>query len=122
MHGIALAWRQSDDLADAGIPAQNTRAVENFLRGLQRDRIKLDARSVVVVDELGLLGTRQLNELLRAQRAHGFQMIALGDPGRCRASRPVPSSTFCAARSAIRRSRSLKLRCDRPRPRSAIRC
>ena len=80
VHGIALAWRQSDDLADAGIPARNTRAVENFLRGLQRDRIKLDPRSVVVVDEIGLLGTRQLNELLRAQRAHGFQMIALGDP------------------------------------------
>ena len=34
----------------------------------------------MVVDELGLLGTRQLNALLRAQRTHGFQIVALDDP------------------------------------------
>ncbi len=80
VHGIALAWRQSDDLAEAGIPRQNTRAVEAFLRAVARSAIALDRRSVVVVDELGLLGTRQLNALLRAQQCHDFQMIAIGDP------------------------------------------
>ncbi|OYV41513.1 MAG: aldehyde dehydrogenase, partial [Acidocella sp. 20-57-95] len=34
VHGIALAWRQSDDLAEAGIPTANTRAVTAFLRDL----------------------------------------------------------------------------------------
>ncbi len=34
----------------------------------------------MVVDELGLLGTRQLNDLLRAQKEHRFQIVALGDP------------------------------------------
>jgi hypothetical protein len=32
------------------------------------------------VDELGLLGTRQLNDLLRAQKEHGFQIVGIGDP------------------------------------------
>ena len=69
VHGIALAWRQSDDLTDAGITARNARAVESFLKSVEKGRIRLGARSVVVVDELGLLGTRQLNDLLRAQKA-----------------------------------------------------
>ena len=80
VHGIALAWRQSEDLTEAGIATANRRAVEPFLRAVDGNRIRLDARSVVVVDELGLLGTRQLNALLRAQRTHGFQIVALGDP------------------------------------------
>ena len=80
VHGIALAWRQSDDLTDAGITARNARAVESFLKSVEKGRIKLGARSVVVVDELGLLGTRQLNDLLRAQQEHGFQIVGIGDP------------------------------------------
>ena len=80
VHGIALAWRQSDDLTDAGVTARNARAVESFLKSIEKGRIKLDARSVVVVDELGLLGTRQLNDLLRAQREHSFQIVGIGDP------------------------------------------
>ena len=80
VHGIALAWRQSDDLTDAGITARNARAVESFLKSVEKGRIRLGARSVVVVDELGLLGTRQLNDLLRAQKEHGFQIVGIGDP------------------------------------------
>jgi len=80
VHGIALAWRQSDDLTDAGITAKNARAVESFLKSLENDRIQLNRKSVVVVDELGLLGTRQLNDLLRAQKQHGFQIVGIGDP------------------------------------------
>ena len=38
VHGIALAWRQSDDLTEAGITASNTRAVENFLRSIEKGR------------------------------------------------------------------------------------
>jgi DNA-binding protein YbaB len=80
VHGIALAWRQSDDLTDAGITARNARAVESFLKSIEKGRVQLDAKSVVVVDELGLLGTRQLNDLLRAQKEHGFQIVGIGDP------------------------------------------
>jgi hypothetical protein len=80
VHGIALAWRQSDDLTDAGIKVTNARAVESFIKSMEAGRITLDRTSVVVIDELGLLGTRQLNQLLRAQQVHGFQIVAIGDP------------------------------------------
>ena len=80
VHGIALAWRQSDDLTEAGITARNARAVESFLKSVETGRVQPGPRSVVVVDELGLLGTRQLNDLLRAQQEHGFQIVGIGDP------------------------------------------
>jgi hypothetical protein len=79
VHGIALAWRQSDDLAEAGIEGR-TRAVAAFLKAAERRQIALDAKSVVVVDEVGLLGTRQLNDILALQKRAGFQLVMLGDP------------------------------------------
>ena len=79
VHGIALAWRQSDDLAEAGIVGR-TRAVMSFLTAVERGRLALDPKSVVVLDEVGLLGTRQLNDILALQKRTGFQLVMLGDP------------------------------------------
>lgn len=90
VHGIALAWRQSDELADAGVPAANTRAVESLLRGLAQGRLTLGAKDVVVIDEVGLLGTRQLNEILASQERQGFQLVAIGDPKQMQAVEAGP--------------------------------
>ncbi len=90
VHGIALAWRQSDELQDAGIPAADTRAVESLLRGLARGRLQLGPKAVVVIDEVGLLGTRQLNEILEAREKQGFQLIAIGDPKQMQAVEAGP--------------------------------
>jgi hypothetical protein len=90
VHGVALAWRQADDLADAGIPRGNVRALSVFLEAAKADGIVLDRRSVVVVDELGLLGTRQGLELLRLQEARGFRLAVLGDDRQCQAIEAGP--------------------------------
>ncbi len=90
MHGIALAWRQADDLTDADIPPEKTYAVEAFLRGLAKDRIQLDDRAVVVIDELSLLGTRQLNAILEARSRFNFQLVAIGDPKQMQAVEAGP--------------------------------
>jgi hypothetical protein len=80
IHGIALAWRQAGDLADAGITKTRTRAVASFLSSVERGTLPLDKRSVVVVDEVGLLGTRQLNDILAVHKKTGFQLVMIGDP------------------------------------------
>ncbi|WP_284259119.1 MobF family relaxase [Acidocella aquatica] len=90
VHGIALAWRQSDDLAEAGIAAANTRAVTAFLRDLERGKLVLGRKSVVVVDEVGLLGTRQLNAIMAAQAEKGFQLVMIGDPKQMQAVEAGP--------------------------------
>jgi hypothetical protein len=90
VHGIALAWRQSDDLAEAGIETRKTRAVESFLRAAQSGRLQLGPKSVLVVDEIGLLGTRQLNDILAVQKKHRFQLVMIGDPKQMQAVEAGP--------------------------------
>jgi hypothetical protein len=90
VYGIALAWRQSDDLAEAGIETRKTRAVEPFLRAIKAGRVKMDAKSVLVVDEIGLLGTRQFNDILAAQKNCGFQLVMIGDPKQMQAVEAGP--------------------------------
>ena len=79
VYGAALAWRQSDDLVGAGIARQDRMALDAFLRRVERGKLTPDRNSVVVVDELGLLGTRQLLTLLRLRERHGFGVVAVGD-------------------------------------------
>jgi hypothetical protein len=90
VYGIALAWRQSSELADAGIQKDRTRAVESFLNALSKEKISLDSNDVVVVDEVGLLGTRQLNQILLAQRQANFQLVMIGDPKQMQAIEAGP--------------------------------
>jgi len=61
-------------------PARNTRAVASFLRAVQFDKVRLDHKSVVVVDEISMLGTRQLNDILIAQKRYRFQLVMIDDP------------------------------------------
>lgn len=74
-----------DNLVDAGIQIDKTRALEPFLRGVEKGRIKLTENSVVILDELGLVGTRQILRLARLQAEYGFQFVGLGDDAQCQA-------------------------------------
>ena len=80
VYGAALAWRQTEDMAGAGIEEGNRAAFAAFLKRAEAGTIRLDRSSVVVVDELGLVGTRQLLDMLRLQERYGFQLVAVGDP------------------------------------------
>ena len=88
--GAALAWRQTDDLEKAGIPEARRAAMSVFLERVHAGKLALNLDSVVVVDELGLLGTRQLLELLQLQAEHGFQLVAVGDPKQCQSIEAGP--------------------------------
>ncbi|OYY03175.1 MAG: hypothetical protein B7Y73_07435 [Acidocella sp. 35-58-6] len=50
----------------------------------------LGRKSVVVVDEVGLLGTRQLNAIMEAQAEKGFQLVMIGDPKQMQAVEAGP--------------------------------
>ena len=79
--GISLAWRQAGDLKAAGI--QERASVAAFLKRVETGKYALDRNSVVVVDEVSLLGTRQMLELLRLQDRTGMQLVKIGDPMQC---------------------------------------
>lgn len=90
VHGISLGWRQARELREAGLNVDanaggrdTIAATSVFINRVKSGSVVLTHRSVVVVDELGTIGTRQLLELLRLQDQHGFRMVAIGDPKQC---------------------------------------
>jgi hypothetical protein len=86
--GITLAWRQAADLKSAGIDERAS--VAAFFKRVETGRYRLDRNSVVVVDEVGLLGTRQMLDLLRMQEKTGAQLALVGDPKQCQAVEAGP--------------------------------
>jgi phage/plasmid primase-like uncharacterized protein len=79
--GVAIAWRQAEPLKEAGIGS--VAALTGFLHGVRDGRISVGIRTVVVVDELGQVGARQMLELLRLRAQHGFRIVAVGDDKQC---------------------------------------
>ena len=88
--GATVAWRQATDLGAAGIAVTDRAALAPFLNGIETGRYAPDRSSVVVIDEVGLLGTRQQLELMRLQRKHGFQLVQLGDEKQCQSVEAGP--------------------------------
>lgn len=78
--GVALAWRQASDLTATGIPGERVSALAPFLASADRGDVTLTPETVVVIDEIGLVGTRALLDLLRLQVRFGFRLALLGDP------------------------------------------
>ena len=79
VYGTALAWRQSDPLADAGIKPDNAMAIAALLARGKAGTLDLTPGTVVIVDELSQVGTAQALGLLRLQKEHGFSIVAIGD-------------------------------------------
>jgi hypothetical protein len=79
VYGATLAHRQASDLKAAGVDADKRTALEAFLSRVERGRYKPDARSVVVVDEVSMLSSRQQLRLMQLQKQHGFVLAEVGD-------------------------------------------
>lgn len=79
--GTAIANRQADDLQGAGIAHDHrVRSLAAFLWKAERGHlIGLNERSVVVLDEVGQVGTRQFLSLMRLRDKVGFKVVAVGD-------------------------------------------
>ena len=76
--GTALAARAAKELeAGSGIPSRTAASLQSALAsGL----LQLDSRSVVVIDEAGMVGTRMLAALVAEANSAGAKVIAVGDP------------------------------------------
>ena len=83
--GVADANTQATKLTEAGIQYVHTRAVKPLLDSLNDGRAALDRDSVLVLDELGRIGTRELLDLLRHRERIGFKLVAVGDDRQCSA-------------------------------------
>lgn len=75
--GTALSQRATRSLEESsGIPSRN---VSRLLHDLQAGDERLDACTILVVDECGMVGTRQLDELTRSADEAGAKILLVGD-------------------------------------------
>ena len=75
--GGALAGKAADGLQEgSGITSQT---LHSLLADIDGDRLLLDSKHVIVLDEAGMVGTRQLHRLLRHVNAAGAKMVMVGD-------------------------------------------
>ena len=76
--GAATGWDAAKKLeAEAGIPSHS---IASMLQQLDKGKLKLGSKSLIIVDEAGMVGTPSMAALLgHAQRA-GAKVILQGDP------------------------------------------
>ena len=75
--GSAVAWRTAVALgSDCDIKPYS---VDKMLRMAARDALPLDARTVLIVDEAGMLSVRQAHHILRLASEHGCKVVFAGD-------------------------------------------
>ncbi len=104
-YGVTLAWRQTHGLrasgvgrgkrssfkyepdtgvlVEAGIDKDRAFAMAPFLKAIETGRIKPNAKTIVVVDEIATIDTQQILELARAQAKYGFKITGVGDDHQC---------------------------------------
>lgn len=76
--GCALAASAAHELqAGSGIPSST---IAKLTLDLERERQWLERRTVLVIDEAGMVGTRTLAPLLRTAVASGAKVVLVGDP------------------------------------------
>lgn len=91
--GVAReAWEDAgyrvQGLALSGIAAENleggsgiaSRTIASLEQQWAKDRELLDARDVLVIDEAGMIGSRQMERLLSAAAKAGAKVVLVGDP------------------------------------------
>ena len=84
VYGTASGWKQTLALAETGIPKERCLALAKLLADAERGKLTLGPDAVIVIDELGQIGTRDLLRLMQLRASHGrFRVLAVGDPRQC---------------------------------------
>lgn len=99
--GGALAGKAAEGLSESsGI---ESRTLASWQHGWSQGRNKLTSRDVMVLDEAGMIGTRQLAEVLSHVRKAGAKLVLVGDTKQLQAIEPgAPMRVFAAEFGAAR--------------------
>jgi Ti-type conjugative transfer relaxase TraA len=76
VYGLAPTGRAAQNLDSVGIKSQT---VHKFLKGYEAGRNQLDAKSVLVLDEAGMVDVGRCEELLTAVKRLGVKLVGVGD-------------------------------------------
>ena len=83
VRGVALSGIAAENLeSGSGIASRTIASMEH---GWQQDRDLLTSRDVLVIDEAGMVGTRQLERVLSHAAEAGAKVVLVGDPAQLQA-------------------------------------
>nr|WP_232464576.1 MobF family relaxase [Bordetella genomosp. 8] len=82
VRAVASYGMQIRALRDLGVEAHT---IASVLEARNQDRFKLDEKTVLVVDEAGVVPTRLMERLLQRSEAAGARVVLLGDTGQTKA-------------------------------------
>ncbi|MGA7814293.1 AAA family ATPase, partial [Caballeronia sp.] len=109
VQGAALAGKAAEGLEEsAGIAA---RTLASWSRGWDRGFDQLGPRDVLVIDEAGMVGSRQLSQFITEVERVGAKIVVIGDPGQLQpigagaAFRAVAERVGFVELEAVRRQR-----------------
>ena len=109
VRGAALAGKAADGLEESsGIRSRTLASLE---RSWERGKDTLNARTVLVIDEAGMVGSRQLSRVLAEADRAGAKVVLVGDPeqlqpiGPGAAFRAIAERTGFAELGEVRRQR-----------------
>jgi hypothetical protein len=80
---MTVPWKASDALREAGV--DHAVAIEAFIRRVETGQYTLDGNSVILADEVSMIGVRQQLALARLAHETGAQLVEIGDPRQCQA-------------------------------------
>ncbi len=78
VYGLAPTGRATDNLADCGIRSQT---VDRFLRSYEHGQNQLSSKSVLVLDEAGMVSSKNFTALIGVTKELGVKLVACGDRG-----------------------------------------
>ncbi len=82
VQAVASYGKQIEALRELNMEA---RTVASVLEARQQDRFKLDPKTVLVIDEAGVVPARIMERLMKMAEADGARVVMLGDTGQTKA-------------------------------------
>jgi len=82
VRGAALASIAVRGLKDKDIQAQT---LHSLLRDIETSDLKLTPKTVLIIDEAGMIGSRQMSRLVELSELHGSKLVLVGDPSQLQA-------------------------------------
>lgn len=76
VYGLAPTGRAAQNLEGSGISSQT---LHKFLRSFEEGRCQYNSRSVLVLDEAGMVNVERFDQFLRAVKALGVKAVVVGD-------------------------------------------
>lgn len=94
-HALAPSWKATKVLQDdTQIAEEYSRAITGWLRSVERGDIEVDAETLLIVDEAGMVGLDHMSSLVSLAKERGARIVLAGDT---RQLQPVAAGAPMAA-------------------------